>query len=99
MDLFGFNAEDLLLWLEVTECKLEDLKIDYVDQIAMVKSCTQSGFQKRKYPLFSGKILDYYEFKQCWLEEVSPECKLEIWELNALKDQIPSLEKKQAALD
>ena len=71
LDLFGENAEDILLLLEVTECKLEDLKIDYVDQIAMVKSCTQSGFQKRKYPLFSRKILDYYEFKQCWFEEVS----------------------------
>ena len=37
LDLFGDNAEDLFLWLEVTECKLEDLEIDYVDQIAMVE--------------------------------------------------------------
>ena len=25
LDLFGENAEDLLLWLEVTECELKDL--------------------------------------------------------------------------
>ena len=41
LDLFGENGEDLLMWLEVTECRLKDLKIDYVNQIAMVKSCTQ----------------------------------------------------------
>ena len=91
LDLFGANAEDLLLWLEVTECELKDLEIEYVNQITSIKSCTQLGFQKRKYPQFSGKILDYYEFKQCWFEEVAPERKPEIWELNALMDQIPSL--------
>ena len=86
LDLLGENTDNFLLLLEVTKCRLEDLDIDYVDQIAMVKSCTQSGFQKGKYRSFSGKILDYYKFKQCWLEEVSPERKPNIWELNALKD-------------
>ena len=45
--------------------------------------------------MFSGKILDYYKFKQHWLEEVSPKRKLEIWELNTLKDQVPSLGKNK----
>ena len=67
--------EDLLLWLEETVFKFKDLEVDYVKQISVIKSCTQSGFQKRKYPLFSGKILDYYEFKQRWFEEVSLEKK------------------------
>ena len=49
------------------------------------------GFQKHKYPQFSGKILDYYDFEQCWFEEVTPEKKPEIWELNAIKDQVQSL--------
>ena len=46
LDLFGENTEDLLLWLEATKCGLDDLEIDYVNQNALVKSCTQSGFQK-----------------------------------------------------
>ena len=77
-DLFGENAEDLLLWLEVTKCKLKDLEIKYVNQIASIKSCTQTGFQKWKYPSFSGNILDYYNFKQCWLVEVFPKHKPEV---------------------
>ena len=83
------------LVLRVTECELKDLEFKFVNQIASIKTCTQSGFQKRKYPLFSSKILDYYVFKQCWLKEVAPERKLEIWELNALKDQIPSIGKNK----
>ena len=71
------------------------MEIEFVDQIARVKSCTQSGFQKRKYPQFTGKILNYYKFKQCWFKEVAPERKQEIWELNALKNQIPSLGKNK----
>ena len=65
LDLFGANAEDLLLWLEVTECELKDLETEYVNQMARIKSCTQLGFQKHKYPQFTGKTPDYYSFKQC----------------------------------
>ena len=80
---------------ENIESELEDLEIEYTDQIARVKNCTQSGIQKCKYPQFSGKILNYYEFKDQWFEEVAPERKPEVWELNALKDQIPSLGKNK----
>ena len=38
LDIYGTNAEDLLIWLEVTECELEDLEIEFTDQIARVKS-------------------------------------------------------------
>ena len=91
MDHFGTNADDLMLWMEETECQLRDLKFKYMDQVTVRKSCTQLGFQKRKYPTFSGDVLNYYEFKQRWKEEVSPEQKLEIFEVNALKDQLPAL--------
>ena len=87
--------EDLLLWAEETERKIEELEFKFVDQISVRKSCSQSGFQKRKYPPFSGKILDYYEFKQRWIEEVAPEKKPEVHELNALKEQLPDLGKNK----
>ena len=63
--------------------------------MAKMKSCTQSGFQKRKYPQFSGKILNYYEFKERWFEEVVLEMKPKVWDLNAHKDQIPRLGKNK----
>ena len=33
LDSFRANTEDLLLWLEDTKCKLEDLEFDYAKEI------------------------------------------------------------------
>ena len=35
--------------------------------------------------------MDYYKVKWCWPEEVFLKYKPEIWELNALKDEVPTL--------
>ena len=91
----GANADNLMLWMEETEQVIQDLEFKYMDQIAVRKSCTQSGFQKRKYPTFAGDVLSYYEFKQHWKAEVSPEQKLEIFEVYAFKDQLPALAKNK----
>ena len=39
--------------------------------------------------------MDYYEFKLCWRQEVAPERKPEVLELNSLKDQVPDLTKNK----
>ena len=89
LDYFGANLDNLLLWFKDTESIIQDIEDKYLDQIAVKKSCTQSGFQKRKYPSFDGNVLSYYEFKEHWKEEVSPEQKPEVFKVNALKDQVP----------
>ena len=71
LDHFGDNPEDLMLWMEEMKEVIQELEYKYQDQIYLHKSCTQSGFQKRKYPTFSGKVLDFYELKERWKEEVS----------------------------
>ena len=78
-----------MLWMEETKEVIWELEYKYQDQIYLCKSCTQSGFQKRKYPSFDGNVLSYYEFKEHWKEEVSPEQKPEVFKVNALKDQVP----------
>ena len=95
LDHFSANADDLILGMKETEDQLGKLELMYLNQILVRKSCTQSGFQKRKYPVFSGDVLNYYEFKQRWREEVSLEQKPEIFEVNALKDLLPDLAKNK----
>ena len=95
LDHFGTNADDLILWMEETERQLRDLEFKYMDQVAVRKSCTQSGFQKRKYPTFTRDVLDYFEIKNRWAQEVSLEQKPEVLEVNALRDQVPLIAKNK----
>ena len=40
LDQFGADADNLMLWMEETECQLRELEFMYLDQIAVRKSCT-----------------------------------------------------------
>ena len=56
--------------------------------VSHTKRSNHSIFKKCSYPLFAGNIVDYYQFKSRWNEEVVSKRLMEISELNNHKDQI-----------
>ena len=60
---FGGSSDALSEWHADLEERIQNLQILAKKQIAVRKSVTTSGFEKKAYPKFDGTKLDYYVFK------------------------------------
>ena len=89
------DINNLQRWGEEISQHVDDLGFQTEQKISIRKSFSQSGFQKRKHPQFDGKVLNYYQWKLQWAEEVGPSNQPEVMELYSLKDAIPAAAKQK----
>ena len=66
LEWYGEDPDDLLIWDKATEAKIKNLGYKLSDLISLAKNRKNSCFKERSYPTFSGKILDYYNFRTQW---------------------------------
>ena len=85
-DQFGGSSDSLAEWHADLEERIQNLQIKAKKQIAVRKSVTTSGFEKKAYPRYDGTKLDYYVFKNRWFKEVSIEHQHPDRELASLRE-------------
>ena len=95
LEFFGTDQDGLYDWKMGIEERIRNVRLKAEEQISLRKASTQSGFEKRKKPSFHGDVLNYYEFKNKWLQEVGPERKPEHIEISELKESLPQLAKNK----
>jgi hypothetical protein len=89
----GMDGDSLDRWASEFRTEISIALSCQAERLAQKQSYFRSGFEKRKYPVFHGDSLEFYEFKKLWVQNVSPEAWAESIELSSLKDSVPKTAK------
>ena len=65
--IFGETEDDINNWRNLTKEIIYIIQDKASMEISVRKASVQFGFQKLKYPIFQGEILNYQEFKKRWV--------------------------------